>query len=683
MAEPRRGPWQMIFTISVLALILSLALFKVQFFDIWWHLRAGQYIVETRSVPKTDIFSYTAADREWINPSWLADVFLIALHNLGGINLLLLVKASLVAATMLVVYRVMLSSGADWRVALATLLLAALAARFRFILRPDTASGFFAAVFLWVLERHERKGGRLVYLLPVLSLLWANIHAGFLTGLILLAIFLFTAVGARGTLAAAMSDSRARQLLGVTVAATLAALVNPFGYKVFLYPLRLVSVPTLMMAVSEWRPIEFSAFFTGFWIMFALTFLVLILRLMAGGFDRRGTLMALVFGSMAISAQRHVFLFALMLGPTLAVHATSLLRRVGLLERLDTRWARAVGVAAGAAVLGFIAWKSCYASVRYQFGLGVREGQYPEKAIQFMETNRLEGNLFNDYNWGGYLIWRTWPKRKVFMDGRCDMYRADLLGEWESIATFQPGWEVKLDRRGAKVLLIAHGDYESLFKSEAWRVVYWDDISVVCVRNVSANEDVIRSYECGLSCPGNVERNLGVPELVEAAIEQLRRKVKSDPTCVVAHHNLGRAFMVKRDFGQAAEAFEAARKLAPNRPDVLNDLGFTLYNLGRYEAAVECYRAALRVAPSLAILHQNMGDCFAKMGRLAEAAKHYRKAIRRNPHFYLPYLRLGDVAMEQGDVRSARAHWEKALSLGGPSADLEARLADLPRGRGM
>jgi hypothetical protein len=162
--------------------------------DFWWHLRTGQYIVETHSVPRVDVFSGTVAGQTWVTHEWLSEVFIYVLFALGSYPVLMLTFAAIITLAFAFVYA--RCEGKPYLAAAFSLLLAALATAPTWGVRPQMISLLLTSVFLWVLEKWrvdagDHKGHLYAWVLVPLMILWVNLHSGFALGLAIIAIYLF------------------------------------------------------------------------------------------------------------------------------------------------------------------------------------------------------------------------------------------------------------------------------------------------------------------------------------------------------------------------------------------------------------------------------------------------------------------------------------------------------------
>ena len=211
---------------------------------IGWHIRTGQLILATHSIPRVDVFSATMQRKPWFAWEWLYDLLVGWLQRAAGLKAVVWFAAALIAAIFAWTLRLLARRGTDVFVALVLVLLAASASMIHFFARPHVVSWLFVLLWFWVLDSLERFGGRLVWMLPLLMLVWVNMHGGFLVAFVLLAIYWISAAWQWLTLGENKLDDflaklRARHrilTLSAVAALSLAAtLINPYGWKLHVH----------------------------------------------------------------------------------------------------------------------------------------------------------------------------------------------------------------------------------------------------------------------------------------------------------------------------------------------------------------------------------------------------------------------------------------------------------------
>ncbi len=471
----------MLTTRRLFQIILFLALFalatrNITDGDFWWHLRTGEYILQTRTIPHQDIFSYTRAGQEWITHEWLSQVLIAVLFQLGGFGALILTFAAIIAAAFFLAFR--RSRGNLYFGGFVTLL-GALATAALWDVRPQMFALLLTSILLWILDRYRNdESTRLIWLLIPLMVLWVNLHGSFILGLILPALYLIAEWIERTRLVSCeyRLSTRALGRLGLIIALMLLVVpLNPNGARMYSYPLETLNNPIMQSQINEWQSpdfhrIEMQPFA---WLLLAM--------FAASAFARRRpsftqiVLLAVTLFE-ALRAVRLIPPFVLVAIPILgdAIPDAAVLAPLRQRGEVRLNWV-VLGVAFVATAL--------YGGVVVQNQSKTEQASYPMDAVEFIQRENLSGPMFNLYEWGGYLIWRMYPERRVFIDGRADVY-GSLIQDY--LATFRaaPTWRTTLERYGVRwVLVPTDAPLAALLNgNSSWRQVYQDSQAVVFVR---------------------------------------------------------------------------------------------------------------------------------------------------------------------------------------------------------
>jgi len=453
MAFVRKLTIQRLMGAILFILLFMMALHIPTDTDMWWHLRSGERIVEQRAVPRTDPFSWTRGGEPWIDHGWGAQLVLYGVYELfgggsapgarGNVGLALYV-ALLATGGMALVY--LMGEGSVYLRAFALTLGAAAAAVF-WSPRPQMLSFVFAAGVLYLLHLYKRRRVDRLWLIPPITLLWVNLHAGYAIGFILMAGMLVGealgnlltpddpgVVGWRGL----------RKLALVMVVSAAAVIVNPYGLRMLAYPFQTVSIGALQDYIQEWASPNFHEART--W-----PFLLLLIGtpLLAGLSSRRlDWTDAVLFagtGVMALTAGRNIAVFALVATPILMRHADAWLADNGW--RIRPR--RTVSTRMLALNWTILALAALAALVRMSSMLNtsaIRTAQAASLPVELAASLRDDpppGHMFNSYNWGGYLLFAA-PAVPVFVDGRTDLYDDAFLRDYLRIVLLQEDWAARL-----------------------------------------------------------------------------------------------------------------------------------------------------------------------------------------------------------------------------------------------
>jgi hypothetical protein len=597
--------------------------------DLPWHLATGEWIIAHHAVPRTDPFSHTFAGEPWRATDWGADLLLAALDRAGGLPALYAATAILVAAIMVIpIVRMSGAPVASVLLATLTLLLVYGASAFRFTIRPQTFMMLFAGLEALIFERAARPGGRRwAWCIPPLFVVWSNLHPSSFVGLALFGAYVAGRLLAlrRGPWSAVKSE--VVEWLGLGLAAVVAVFVapDPFG--------RLTAAQDTFFSsyfqehVSEWKPPPVEWLWGPPGILGALVI---------AGFvaDRRHVAAWELFvhgviAWLAVRNLRFVPLFGVVTGPAGYAHAAAALARAGWPGaggwRTTVDRAGAILVVAMAFLVAFgldVAhpWLSDVRRPR----TGLSPEVYPVGAAEFIAREGLQGNMFNSFNLGGYLIHRLGPERKVFVDGRLTtLYSVPFL--IEVIDTGARNWQPLFARYHIEYAVLEHGNMGAALDLDlGWALVYFDDVASVYVATAGVNADVARRLAYRAFSPPRV---LGPPALERVPPDRL-----------------------------AAMLAEAERAVA-EAPDAGMPVGLrALVHAARGDEAAYAQDLAAMTARNrrLPLLWYKLGALHLRTGRTAEARRELGEAVDLRPEVVSARRALVRADLAAGDLDAAR-----------------------------
>ncbi len=565
--------------------------------DFGWHLRTGEYVVSTLSIPHFDFFSFTASGQTWITHEWLAQVLMYLLYRLGGFGALTLFFALASTLTFGVVYLRcggLSSPGRQPYVAAFVVLLAAIGAAPFWGARPHTISLLLTSLFLFILDRYrrergDRRGRILLWLIP-LMLIWANSHGSFALGPVLIAVYLgadwvekayrqfadrvplqlapsleaevggapllsgkgappSVAMGERsatgspslpaataeyhceaprrvwgatkqspywwgllrrafgaprnddagpdaalqGTSLGSASGPRSlvrlldKPLAAILVACVAAIALNPNGANIYTYPFQTLGSHAIQTYIQEWQPPDFASRA----VQPFLVFLVLTLLALAIARPRASLASLILFAAFtyaSLRASRQISIWVLIAAPLLAASVAKILRLPAGREAVSAlppprgllalNWVLLLLVVlAGAIRIADVVQTQSQAEREY----------FPVQAVDTLLEKGWRGPIFNRYDWGGYLIWRLYPRERVFIDGRSDVYSLTddfVVREYLKAYTASADWREPLDRYGVQLVLVEPDAplAAQLARAAGWKQLYADSHAVMYER---------------------------------------------------------------------------------------------------------------------------------------------------------------------------------------------------------
>jgi hypothetical protein len=445
--------------------------------DMWWHLSTGRYILQNHGVPHTEPFSATIAGQPWTIHEWLSEVvFYFAYSMIGSAGLLLLTAFVLTLAFWLAYAR----SGGPLFARILSLALGVWAASPIFSVRPQIFSYVLASAFLLVLSRYFQKGShRLLILLPALMFFWVNFHGGYLMGFTLILLFAAGAVADRfaGQADAPTTKRRLVWLLLACVACLLAVPLNPNGFAMFTYPIALLRAWGAQTDIMEWRSPDFHmAIFRPYAVLMLLAVAVLALSPKR---PRPSQILLFVFFSyVSLYSMRNLPFFVLLVFPLLAEYAflpawKFPAWRLGLQKAFQAAAVLLAAVVCANVVSSHIALE-----------LDREQSFFPARAASFLDAQKLPAPLFNSYDFGGYLIWRLYPRYRVYIDGRTDVYGRKFFDDFIQVYQVNADPRPTLNHAGIRTVLVEpRSNLAAFLRTQSdWKRVYEDPVAVIFSR---------------------------------------------------------------------------------------------------------------------------------------------------------------------------------------------------------
>ena len=522
--------------VCLIVLALSYAFFAglhtVSDLDLGWQLATGRFVVQHHQIPRVDFLSYTVQGQEWIYPPF-SGAFFYLVYMAGGYSALSWIGAAACVA----VIAFLISAGGRLAPLLAIVAVPAIA--FRTIPRAELfTTVLFSAVLAIVWRHHQGKKTRL-WLLPLLFFLWVNLHLGFISGLALLGAALAGELcDIPFTERRSAAVSRLKNLIPWAAASLLATLANPWGWRIYEAIIRQNRVMGAHSAfIGEWSGAHLNWLAlqqaanvrnpaSADWWLLAVSGIAVLVAV----WQKRGGPVVLLLAGMYLSVQ-HLRFQALFAALAVVVGGTILsefVSQIAARKRLGATASAAKAVSLRTVVRQPTLWVAVVLAIlvvlritdlvtnRYYidsgqitlFGTGP-SWWYPERAATFLKREGVPGNVFHDYNLGGYLAWGIGPQYPDFVDGRYIPFGEKLFDEQKRLATVgpaSPDWRTAADRWQFNAAIFSVARYAGLgtfalqdfCASSDWKLVYIDDVSVIFVRNHPKNAELIRRL--GLRC---------------------------------------------------------------------------------------------------------------------------------------------------------------------------------------
>ncbi len=475
----------LVFAITFTGLLIVTNYSLLQGGDTYWHLATGRWIAENLAVPHRDVFSHTVPGDVWLAKEWLSQLVLYRAYRIGGWWTLNAFAMLLVATTVSLLAHVCLRHF-RFSVAVGITVIVMVFASPHYLARPHLLA--YPIMMVWVMGvvfAADRQRVPSFWLLPVMTL-WANMHGGFTLGLAIAGLMSIE------TLMGVPRDELKPRLVrhGIFLAlAAGASLITPFGIQSLLITPKIFGLGEVLDRVDEWQSPDFHIYAFHLFVLLGLLGAALI-----GGLKlkpmRIVTVLLLTY--LMLMHVRALAVFALLMPIVLARPVPEQFKVLGRAAQLTS--------AVPDPVLAFVVrqsrWLPVAAMALFSIGLVLaasnrsQDGGYsktkPIDAVAFAQANGLNGPVFNDYGFGGYLIFN---RIATFIDGRAELYGRDFFNAHHAAVWQLPGqnlfqllddykvtWTLLLPRSGAAV---------ALTRSPHWRCVYADEYAAIHVRTAA------------------------------------------------------------------------------------------------------------------------------------------------------------------------------------------------------
>lgn len=474
------------------AILLSMPLWDI---DMWWHLSTGRYLVEQGALMQEDVFtlngeSITEARRLVLSGYWAGQIVFYAVYSLFSEWGLIILRVFLLLLTMSAAYQLCKRLRVDFLVCVLFLLVAALMNVHFSGLRPQIFSFAFASVIVGMLEgatvrlSEEKVDLRFLVLMPTIMLVWANMHRGFMMGTVIIGIYGISEI-ARRFIFREKFDRAVLSYLLMMLAAVSASLLNPNTYMPYVDLMHIES-GELQQITSEYASpvtlMSLGVHLLPYWVLVACAALVLLC------YNRKMQIRhaALIIFMMAISLKsfRYIAFFMYAAGPVVAFYISDMLR--GKIQSVRIKEAAAVLIVAGLLVYSI---GQSGGTVMRSIESPVDMARFPVAATDMIIQSKATGNIFNHFNWGGYLMWRLYPEHKVFIDGRA--LNDEMLYDYKHMLWSPQVMGMLLNKYAINTVIIPLGNPitgkkyvlpQVLAKDVGWHLAHADDLALVYVR---------------------------------------------------------------------------------------------------------------------------------------------------------------------------------------------------------
>ncbi len=701
---------------ALFGLIAWGATIEIKDLDLWLHLAMGKYILQHFSIPDHDILSCTIAGQPWINHEWLFQVLSYGIFSHWGPDGLLKMQMVVAASSMLLL--LLLGYNKDQQLGTTfVLFIVYLVFQQRFTIRPEIFSLLFFTVYIYILSLHLDKK----WTIPVLffvQVLWTNMHGFFFFGpLFVLMGFISEFLKRRVRLpfewndVGRLTDEEYKRLQYLFMAVVLACLVNPYTFQGAWYPLKVFfsfsgENKIFFHHIEELqKPILWSTIFDRmqqphYKLLILISFVSLIFN--RRRIDISALLLWVVFLVFSLQAMRNLVFFAFAAYLVYVTNSSYLSwKDVVPLRFINERFQYLTSMVAK---FLFFIWILLFAQGFSQIGYydfqkyekksefgGLALRSFPTQAVDFLVQNNIQGNFFNDFNSGAYLLGRTYPNIKVFIDGRTEAYGGQFFKKYYQIwhdgdgKLFEENVQ-KYHLTGAFLSSVRQHVPKKFLKyfygNPDWAAVYCDYDAVVFLRHTPENEPIIQKFAIDFKNwqPLKIDikkigpigplpyqnyyraytlESLG---LKDQALAEAREALKVVPWYGDVHELMGKIYGQRQEYRQAFKHFRIAAIQSPLDPEVRYNFALAYRDIKDYPDAIKQYEDIVNLWPDDPKGYYFLAYVYALSGDYESSIKITKEAYQKDSRARGDLMQIGDVFYNQKAYQEAKEVYELLLN---------------------
>ncbi len=459
--------------------------------DLPRHILTGNLILQTHRVSTTDVFSFRTTGYPSFPHEWLSQVIFATAYDWLGLDGIVLLTALVIMLTWGIVYRQAMRKSKSFFLALIFIALGVGASQLHVLPRPHIFTYILTAIWITLLESIEENKTRSWWLLPFVMLLWVNLHGMFVLGIAILGIYLVGDFLDHPSISW-FRTNKAKSLLLAGGLSLMATFLSPSGPKIWEAIASLGSNTYITSKIPEYQSPNFHLPETWPFIIILLLTIIGLAR-KTERLSWAQILLLSSFTGMALYTSRMIPIFAIVITPIAAKAVADWLREDYSQSRFFTIEENIYRINSTSNGLVWIFAIILFAAVLLKSGMTLDpQGQgnvfderfFPVEAISWLETYPQNGHMFNEFDWGGYLLLNLWPNQQIFMDGHTHIYGEKLTREYEQVITQGKGWEEILNKYDVKWIIIRVNTSlsKALSSSASWTPAYEDKTAIIFAR---------------------------------------------------------------------------------------------------------------------------------------------------------------------------------------------------------
>ena len=537
--------------------------------DVFWHLTTGKYVLQTHQVPSTDVFGYMTQGQQWMPFEWGWDVLTYSIYSVSGLTGLSIFRTSMFLLIFYIYYLILRKFKVTNFISILFLLTLAFAIIDRLSPRPHIMSYLSFSLLLLIIIKFryfERSNFKILYFIPLIFLVWANMHMGIIAGMFLIGIFVLSEVimyfkssNYNSGEIKPLSKPELVRLLLIFTATLLVMFINPNFYQTYIYAYDHTKMK-MLETVNEWMSPFSSTYSDGFVSYLYKGYLFVGIIVYYFAYKKKDIFSALLYTGFAIysvRAMRFTVDYVLILFVFVVITISFLIQNIKseqIKSILSNNIILKLGLTLYLIYLTINVSDNTLYLKKLQYyritGFGINSDFIPTQMFDFMKETKItekSDKIFNHFGTGGFFIW-NFPGKQNFIDSR--NLNDDIFYKYNKLIAKRPGFEQKLDEYGieysiylAPDLVRAPQEMEQTIisyfsKHKDWKLIFWDDKSFLFVKNIPKFNDMITKYSYDYITPYNViyQKNMiekGITENKAKVKEELNRKNSEEPNGVI------------------------------------------------------------------------------------------------------------------------------------------------------
>ncbi|MEW6555931.1 MAG: hypothetical protein AB1349_01080 [Elusimicrobiota bacterium] len=399
--------------------------------DYWGHIKFGQTIYEAKSIPETDDFSYTANGLKWLNHEWLSEIIFWCFYKNFSDYGIIFVRLFVGLVFCFCLWWIVKTDNFEGSIIAYLLIFFTVIPFWHF--RPQIFTFLFFAVLIYLIRT------KIFLLIPILFLFWANLHGGFVAGLVYLLIFTVFSVDRK-------------KILLISLISIALSFINPYNWELWSAIFRAFFNPLTRSYITDWQPSHFFDIdFTGYWGFVLVFSYFTVTKLKKISFSE--IVLPILFLVLSLTSIRHIPIFAIVSLPVIRFYFLDLPTKI---------YSKAIFV-----IIVFLTVISVYFKPKIE--IEVDNNAYPVEAVQYLKKINFSGNIFCEFDWGEYILFHFYPYALVSIDGRYDtIYPVDFIKNHFRLLNTAEG---NLPENTDAVLIYSH---RAGFEKFGWQRIYSD-----------------------------------------------------------------------------------------------------------------------------------------------------------------------------------------------------------------